>query len=204
MRMATETLADFLKGPRGKLIGRVGLGLGGLGAVMAAGQELQNPNESKLSNIVGAGGNLAGGLGGMAAGGALAAAALGATAAAPIAIPVAAVLGSTIGAGALGGLGRAAVSLWEDPTAMALRAEKAKRDFERQAGLEDLQARMPYEIKAAEAKAAIQAQIDARAAALKAESDLQQGMINSMLTRTQGQNQQNALLTQGLMQYALG
>lgn len=197
LRMAGDKLARFTA-DNSKLIGRTGMGLTALGALVGAGEALGNPNESRLSNVVGAGGNLGGGLAGLAAGTAMGSK-LG-----PWGALAGGAIGSVVGSGALEGLGRAAVGLWEDPNAKALRQQAALRDAERSALIKDREAMFPLEVEAAEFKAALQQRIAAQQAELQNQQLLQQGLVQSMADRTRGQQAWDNTLAQGIMNTLVG
>lgn len=184
----------------GKLIGRGGLGLGALGLAAGAAGELSNPDESKLNNLAGAAGTVAGGglgLAGGAAVGAAAGAALGPLA--PIAAPIGAMIGSTLFGSAGNAIGRGVAGLWEDPNAKAIRQQVALRDAERTARVKDLEAMLPYEFEAAEMKAALQQRIAAQQAELQNQQLLQQGLVQGIADRTRGQQAWDNTLAAGMM-----
>jgi hypothetical protein len=191
-RMAGGKLAQFLA-DNSKTIGRTGMGLTALGALIGAGEALSNPNESRLSNVVGAGGNLGGGLAGLATG-TMMGSKLG-----PWGALAGGAIGSIVGSGALEGLGRAAVGIWEDPNAKAIRQQSALRDAERTARVKDLAAMLPYEYEAAEMKAALQQRIAAQNAELQNQQLLQQGLVQGIADRTRGQQAWDNTLAAGMM-----
>lgn len=201
----SEGAGQFLA-KNGKWIGRGGLGLGALGLAASAAGELGNPNESKLNNLAGAAGTVAGGGLGLAGGAAIGAGVAGALSGplAPLAMPIGAAIGSTVLGSAGNAISRGVASLWEDPAAKALRQQVALRDAERSARIKDLEAMLPYEYEAAEMKAALQQRIAAQQAELQNQQLLQQGLVQSMADRTRGQQAWDNTLAAGIMNTLVG
>lgn len=176
--------------------------LTGLGVLSGAAGALSNPEESKLSNAVGATANAAGGLGGLVAG-TLAGGRLG-SALGPWGALAGGAIGSMVGSGALEGIARAGVSLFEDPANKAIRDARRQRELAREQAVLDMQARLPVEIEAATAKAALDNRIAQQNAQIQSQQLLQQAMAAGLLERTRAEGAQNLAMTQNIMQGIFG
>jgi hypothetical protein len=187
-REALTNAGQFLAKNRGAIL-KGGGALGALGILAGAAGELNNPDESRLSNVAGALGSGVGGLGGMATG-----AAIGSAIAPGVGTLIGGAIGGLAGGGALSGIARAGASMYEGPNA----AEDRRRAMERRNAIADLEARLPIEMEYASAKAAIENQIAQRNAAIQSQQMLQQAMAQGIMDRTRIQGQQNLALTQAL------
>jgi hypothetical protein len=193
--------ADFTNANRGAILKGGGL-LTGLGVLSGAAGALSNPEESKLSNAVGATANAAGGFGGLIAG-TMAGGRLGAGLG-PWGALAGGALGAAVGSGALEGIARAGVGLFEDPSNKAIRDQAKQRAMLREQAVLDLQARLPVELEAAAARATIDNRIARQNAEIEGQKMLQQAMAQGILQRTQAEGAQNLAMTQNIMQGIFG
>lgn len=193
---ATRFVAD-----NRKLLGRGALGLGALGLATGAAGELSNPDESRLNNLAGAAGTVAGGGIGAGLGAAIGTAASGAFGPlAPIAAPVMATIGANLFGSAGNAAARTIAGAFESPAA----AEQRARERERSNMIADLEARLPIEADIAEMRNALQQRALDAQFQRDAQLALQRAGIEQALIRSSGQQQQNALLTQGMMANVFG
>jgi hypothetical protein len=195
-----QVLKNF-SGKHGGTLLKGGGALGALGILAGAAGELSNPNESKLSNIAGATGSAVGGFGGAAGGAALGGAL---TLGNPLGVLAGGAIGAMTGAGGLSAIGRALVGIGEDPANKAIRDARRQRELAREQAVLDMQARLPVEIEAATAKAALDNRIAQQNAQIQSQQLLQQAMAAGLLERTRAEGAQNLAMTQNIMQGIFG
>lgn len=177
-------------------LGKAGLGLGALATLYGGAQALGNPEESKLSNAVGAAGNVTGGLAALAA------------AAKFIPHPGLRMAGMAllpfVGAGAGEGIARAGVSLFEDPSAKALR--DARRQAELQIEMEKMKSEelLPIRLKEAQIAQQLEERKLRAAAAVESQLGLQRAMAQGILQRDSNQTAQDIAMTNAVINGIFG
>jgi len=178
--------------------GRVG-GAGTILALLAAANELNDPNESAGRNAMQAGGSLVGSLGGQALGG-LAGRVFGGAAAGSVGGPVTALVGATLGgllgSGAGRSLGDLAANVVEgSPEDRALRAQQKQARAMAEAEAERLQLLMPIQEQAAQSAIRNQASL----AEIGNEQMLRRAMAESLLAQQQAGAQQALAMTNAIL-----
>lgn len=189
---------QFMRTHGGRLTKGAGL-IGGAGALLAAGEALNDPTGTQLGNVSGAAGAGLGGLAGVLTGARIG----GMVGGAPGAI-VGGLIAPMIGSGLGEGIGRTVAGAFEDPTRKAIQEARQQRELQREEGLKDLQARLPVELEAAALKGALQQKLAAQQAEIDGRNLMRQGLVQGMLERTRGQSQQDLALTAGIMNSIYG
>ncbi len=191
---------DFFNSNRGAFTAGSRL-LGGLAIAGGAMNALSDPAASNEEKLAGAAGNVAGGLGSRAVGGIIGAALTGGN---PIGAMIGANVAPMIGMPVGEALFKTVARVGKSPEQKALDMEIKRRQALSDQDFAELQRRLPVELEAAVAKSQIEQAMLAKQAELQNQRDMQSGLIQAGLLRTQGQKAQDLALTQGIMSSIFG
>ena len=201
-RMAVDSLLSAVNPFRmegGKIQGirpgRVG-GAAAILSLLAAANELNDPNESAIRNLAQAGGVTVGGLGGSALGGAAA----GMVGGGPVGALVGATLGGLLGSGAGQALASAAADVVEgSPESRALRSMQDQARAATELEAERIARLMPLQDQAAQIAIKNEAARNRANAEIAGQQLLKQALAQGLLTQQQGGAAQQLALTNAIL-----